>query len=467
MLRMKFNKTAMIVLLAIIACGIWAAASLGATGPTREELLTRIVMRAMTGGHFSSPEVDDAFVKKAFNLYLKRLDPQKRFLLQSDVDLLAEQIPEIPDQLKMGRYEISDGAHRILQDRIADAQKIVDEILSQPLNLDAADSLVADNDKRPFCKSREELRERWLHLLKFQVLTRLDDAIEESEKKSKDSKAKDAKSKDSNSKDSNSKDSPSKETASDKDAKKTPTLKDGRLLAADELAAREYVRRNVQRIFKRMIKEDRLERVSVWLNALVNVTDPHTEYFKPEAKEEFDLSMTGRLEGIGAVLKEEDGFIKVVSIVPGSASWKQKELKAEDKILKVAQADGEPVDLTDASVNEAVKLIRGKKGTEVRLTVEKTDGQIRTIPIIRDVVIVEETYAKSAVLESEKSDKVKGELPRIGYITLPSFYHDFSNPKARSAAGDVAKEIEKLKAAKVSGIMLDFRNNGEEPWKML
>ncbi len=203
-----------------------------------------------------------------------------------------------------------------------------------------------------------------------------------------------------------------------------------------------------------MIREEKLDRVALYLNTVANVYDPHTEYFKPQAREEFDLSLTGKLEGIGATLREDDGYIKVVSIVPGSASWRQKELKAEDKILKVGQGAEEPVDIVDASVEEAVKLIRGKKGTEVRLTVLEPGGQTKVISIIRDVVIVDESYAKSAVLEPLNSKR------KIGYIFLPVFYHDFNHSTGRNSAADVRKELEKLKAKNVDGIILDLRNDG-------
>jgi carboxyl-terminal processing protease len=406
---------------------------LAASTPSREDVVTRVVMRSLEAGHFSSAKLDDAFAAKVFELYLKRLDPQKRFLLASDIATLREQEKEIDDQLKKGRYDISETANALLQTRVKEVQTLVAEILSQPLNFDVADSLPAQNDKLPWCKNQEELKARWLRILKFQVLTRLDDAQEKSEKEAKDTTVK-----------------AETKKAVDEKSKVRP----GRPAAADEKAARDYVGRNVQRSFKRMAKDAKFDRLAGYLNTVALVYDPHTEYFKPEVKEEFDLNMTGRLEGIGAVLKEEDGYIKVVSIVPGSASWRQKDLKAEDKILKVAQADGEPVDLLDASVNEAVKLIRGKKGTEVRLTIEKPDGQIKVIRIVRDVVIVEETYAKSAVLgQGEKQ-------PRYGYIDLPTFYHDFNNPRGRSSSSDLAKEIERLKAAKVGGIILDLRNNG-------
>lgn len=421
-----------------LALGTVALAGVGlilaASTPSREDVVTRVVMRSLEAGHFSSAKLDDAFAAKVFELYLKRLDPQKRFLLASDIATLREQEKEIDDQLKKGRYDISETANALLTARIKEVQGLVAEMLNQPMNFDVADSLPAQNDKLSWSKNQEELKARWQRILKFQVLTRLDDAQEKWEKESKDTSAKvDAK-------------------KNGKDGKPKPLA--GRPAAADEKSARDYVARNVQRTFKRMTKDAKFDQLAAYLNTVALVYDPHTEYFKPEVKEEFDLNMTGRLEGIGAVLKEEDGYIKVVSIVPGSASWRQKELKAEDKILKVGQADGEPVDLLDASVNEAVKLIRGKKGTEVRLTIEKPDGQIKVIRIVRDVVIVEETYAKSAVLGQGENQ------PRFGYIDLPTFYHDFNNPRGRSSSGDLAKEIAKLKAAKIGGIILDLRNNG-------
>ena len=164
--------------------------------------------------------------------------------------------------------------------------------------------------------------------------------------------------------------------------------------------------------------------------------------------------MSGRLEGIGATLQEKDGYIKVSQIVPGSASWKQGELEAGDVILKVGQGDLEAVDIVDMPLDDAVMLIRGPKGTEVRLTVEKIDGSNTVIPIIRDIVILEETYAKSLLLENEKGGE------KIGYIKLPKFYADFNGTGGRSCADDVEKEVAKLKAEGAKGLVIDLRNNG-------
>ena len=409
--------------------------------PNKEEFLTRIVSKSLGSWHYSPPKLDDAFGRKVFTLYLKRLDPQKRFLLQQDVDSLKRFESTIDDEIKQGSYLFFENSSGILRKRIKEAEATVKSILDGPLNLAAEDSLPADPEKQAFSKSKDELRQRWSRLLKYQILSHIQDTRESQEKEKKDAKP-DLK--------VNGK---SKEKGA-KNPEKSKAATSVKSWEEQEKDARQYVARSLHRVFERSLKEDRLERLSAYLNTISNSHDPHTEYFKPEAKEDFDLSMTGTLEGIGAVLREEDGFIKVVSIVPGSASWRQKELKAEDKILKVAQGRDEPVDLVEASVNEAVRLIRGRKGTEVRLTVEKPSGSIDVISIVRDVVVVEETYAKSVVLSPALG---KG---RIGYINLPAFYHDFNNSKGRNASGDVKDELAKLKDEKVGGIILGLRNNG-------
>jgi carboxyl-terminal processing protease len=400
-----------------------AAALAPAQTRDREALITRLETRALSTWHYEPAKIDDAFSRRVFDLYLKRLDPQKRFLLKADVDSLARFRDRLDDQLQASDYSFAEKANALLNRRVEEARALVSELLKKELDFNAPDSLVVDADKIGHAADAEALRARWVSLLKFQVLARLDGKRQE---------------------------------AADKDtlSKKAPPLPDSAAIRD----AKAYVERNLQRSFARMIREDKLDRVSVYLGAVANAFDPHTEYFKPQAREEFNMAMSGTLEGIGASLREEDGYIKVVAIIPGSASWRQKQLKAEDKILKVAQGDDEPVDLAEASVNEAVRLIRGKKGTEVRLTVQKPDGQVRVISIIRDVVVLEESYAKSALLTVPGGARQAG--LKTGYISLPSFYHDFQNPKGRNSASDVRRELERLKAQGAEAIVLDLRNNG-------
>ena len=404
--------------------------------PTKVEFLTKIVIKSLGSWHYRPPKLDDAFSKRVYALHIKRMDPQKRFLLQEDVDSMSRFETDIDDELGLGVNTYFDVATALLRRRIAEAQTMTASILEGNIDLNVDDSLPLDPEKLEFSKTKEELRQRWTRLLKYQILTHIQD-IKETQEKDKPNDAFKNKSKPKTKAQANA--DPLAKVLSNEDQEKE---------------AKKYMARSTHRLFDRMLKEDRLDRISAYLNTVGNSYDPHTEYFKPEAKEDFDLSMTGTLEGIGAVLREEDGFIKVVSIVPGSASWRQKELKAEDKILKVAQGDDDPVDIVEASVNEAVRMIRGRKGTEVRLTVQKPSGQIKIIPIIRDVVVVEETYAKSAVMSPSASKR------KFGYINLPAFYHDFNNSHGRTSSSDIRDELEKLKTQNVEGIVLDLRNNG-------
>jgi carboxyl-terminal processing protease len=410
--------------------------------PTKEEFLTKIVLKSLGSWHYSPPKIDDAFSKKVYTLHLKRLDPQKRFLLQSDIDTLARFESDIDNELNSSSNTYFEAANTLVRRRIKEVQVMTAAVLEGNIDLSVEDSLPLDPEKQGYAKSSDELRQRWTRLLKYQILTHIQDVKETKEDLNGDGKDKE--------KPSEKSKTPIKGQAPNKSLPnaKAPTAE------SKENDAKQYVTRSTRRLFERILREEHLDKISAFLNTVSNAYDPHTEYFKPEAKEDFELSMTGTLEGIGAVLREEDGFIKVVSIVPGSASWRQKELKAEDKILKVAQGKDEPVDLVEASVNEAVRMIRGPKGTEVRLTVQKPSGQIKVIPITRDVVVVEETYAKSTIISTS------GAKRRFGYINLPAFYHDFNNSLGRTSSTDIREELEKLKTENVEGIVLDLRNNG-------
>jgi carboxyl-terminal processing protease len=205
-----------------------------------------------------------------------------------------------------------------------------------------------------------------------------------------------------------------------------------------------------ERLTEKMTDDDRF---NMFVETIVQTMDPHTDYFPPVEKRYFDEQMSGRFFGIGASLKEEDGNIKITTLVTGSPAWKSGKVGINDVILKVAEGNAEPVDLTGYSVEDAIKLIRGSKGTEVRLTLKKPDGTTHVVSLIREEIVQDElTFARSAIVNSPKG--------KIGYIYLPEFYADFDNPKGARCSIDVAKEVMKLKAEKVDGIVLDLRNNG-------
>ena len=378
----------------------------------------QVLINSLKSSHYSPKQINDEFSEDVFDLYLKRLDYAKRFLLEEDVQKLSKHKSQIDDAIKTSDYEFFDLSFEILTKRVKESRSYYEELLSESFDYSEGGQVELDGEKRGFQSTKKELKALWSQLLKYQMMAR----IHEMEKKQE-------------------------ETSADND---TMTI---RSFEQVEAKARKSLSKSNQRFFDRMEKWNRDDLKEVYLNSIMNVFGPHTGYFPPKDKENFDISMSGQLEGIGAQLQEKDGYIKVTRIVPGSASYRQGELEEGDMILKVAQATDAPVDVVDMRLDEAVKLIRGKKGTEVRLTIKKISGQIKEISIIRDIVVLAETYAKSAILQNETGDK-------IGYIKLPKFYADFNKTGGRSAAKDVKIELEKLKSEKVDGVILDLRGNG-------
>ncbi|WP_205502904.1 carboxy terminal-processing peptidase [Rufibacter psychrotolerans] len=388
----------------------------GALRDQKNEVLTKVLVQGLSSAHYSPERLDDNFSKKAFNLYLERLDYNKKFLLQSDVNQLMAYQTQLDDEFKNGSFKFFDLSMGIFQKRLKEAEGYYKEILDKPFDFSTEETIEVKPEKLKFASSPAELKEEWRKYLKYQALIRVADAIDSQEK-------------------------------ADSVAAKEPK-KSQQEIEAD---ARKKLRENYDDLFKRMSQLENEDWRSSYLNSFANIYDPHTEYYAPKEKEDFDYEFSGRLEGIGALLQEKDGVIKVSEITPGSPSYLQGELKPGDVILKVAQGNQPPVDIQGMRIDKAVSLIRGKKGTEVRLHVKKVDGTMRVISIIRDVVVREEGYAKSLM--------IKGQKP-IGYIHLPAFYADFKNQGGRNSGKDVAAEVEKLKAENAQGIILDLRNNG-------
>jgi carboxyl-terminal processing protease len=395
----------------------------GKNAEGKDQIVTELVFKSLNQAHFSAQELNDGFSAKSFKAYIKTLDPTKRFLLQEDFNALKAYELRMDDLAKERNMEMLNLAKQLMKTRVAEAKVYCNAILEQPFDFNVAETFETDADKRGFAQSKDELKEVWRKSLKYQALVRYETAMQEQATKMK----------------------AAKEKGETFEAKSEAQL---------EEEARKQLAKTYRNVFDAMEKESDDDRTAEYINAMVGVYDPHTEYFPPAEKENFDISMAGKLEGIGAQLQQADGEIKVSKIVPGSASWKQKELSEGDIVLKVAQGEEEPVDVTDMQLKDAVQLIRGKKGTEVRLTVKKPTGVIKVIPIIRDVVILEENFAKSAVIQDQKRNR------KYGYIKLPSFYADFNQSGGRYSAQDVKLELEKLKKEGVEGIVLDLRFNG-------
>ncbi len=386
-----------------------------------DEPLLKRLMITLNGQHYAPKLIDDAYSTLAFENALENLDGGKQFFTQADIQKLMPYQKQIDDQINAGRFDFFDTAWNTLMRRLDQIEPWIIQTLKDPLDYTYKGSFEVSKENKTFPADELALKDYWIRWTHYQTL----DRVYRKQKQQKDlSKSKDS---------SNA----------------------VKILPFDtlELKARNETKSFVENWFKRWRKMDRQDKVAFYANTIAEIYDPHTNYFPPADKENFDISMTGKLEGIGATLSERDGYVKVERVVPGSASYKQGELKAGDLILKVAQGAEEPVDIVDMKLDDAIQLIRGKKGTEVRLTVKKPDGVIKVIPIIREVVVIEETYARSALLTH------KGK--RFGIIQLPSFYADFSSRgRGRNSAGDVRMEVEKLKEENVDGIILDLRNNG-------
>jgi carboxyl-terminal processing protease len=365
-------------------------------------------------GHFKPRNFDDKFSEDVYDLYLKRIDVNKKFLIQSDINELKAMRYSIDDQLKSDRFDFFNRSNELLTKRYAEVESFYKDLLKAPFDFNKDEKIETDPKKINYAADIKAQKEEWRKLFKYQTLVRINEALE----------------------------------AQEKAMLRKDTVIETKSFEAIEKESRE---KSYVDFFKRLKKVDETDRAGMFLNCVANVFDPHTEFFPPKVKDNFDIQMSGQLEGIGAQLQEKDGVIKVSNIVPGSASWRQGELKAGDVILKVAQGKDEPVDISDMRLDDAVQLIRGKKGTEVRLTVRKPDASTKVIPITRDIVVLDETYAKSLIIE---------EGNKVGYLKLPSFYADFNKPGGRRCAVDVKNEIIKLKEQNINGLIIDLRNNG-------
>lgn len=406
------------ILLPLLAISVLTICSFTLNLFSRNQVLLDMLMSALNQAHYSPLSINDEFSEKAFKLYLKNLDYNKKMLTQADVDALSKYRRLIDDEVNNGTFEFYQLSYNLITKRIKEKEEWSKELLEKPMDYTVSEEYESDGEKAKYALNDADLKNEWRKMLKYQVISRIDESLTAQEKP---------------------------DTA--KNAK--PVVK--KSFDSIEVDARRKTLKANQDWFKRLNKITDKDRFSAYVNAITGMYDPHTEYFAPKDKKKFDQSMSGQFEGIGARLQSKDGFIRVSEIIPGSPSFKQGELKAGDEIHKVAQGSAEPADVTNMDMDEAIELIKGKKGTEVRLTVKKPDGTFKVIPIIRDIIEIEETYAKSAVLDNKK---------KIGYIYLPMFYADFTKNGAHRCSADMKKEIEKLKAQGVEGIIVDLRDNG-------
>lgn len=410
--------------------------------PEKDQLLLELVTYILENTHYNPAKIDDKFSATVYKEYLKALDPMKRYFLQSDIDEFSKYEYLIDDMIQLKELSFFDLTYERITQRMNEAKGIYTEVLEQPFEFESDDVLNADYDNIGYAKDAEELKERWKKLLKLNVLSTITDNLKIQEGKVEEEEEFDEFGE------------PifKEEKKTDKKAKdKKPVEK--KSFEQLEKEARESALKSYDEVFEFIKDLERKDWFAIYLNSIVERFDPHTFYFAPEDKEKFDASMSGSFEGIGAVLRKKSEGVEINELVPGGPAWRGKEIETGDIILKVGQTkDEEPIDIVGMRLDNVVKLIKGKKNTTVFLTIKKIDGTIKVIPVMREVIEMEETYAKSSVIQD--GDK------KYGVIHLPKFYIDFENKDSRNAFTDVEKEIKELKQQNIDGIIMDLRNNG-------
>ncbi len=372
----------------------------------KKQALENIILTTIEKAHYQPKEINHEFSKNLFKEFIEKLDPNKEFFLQKDIKILSKYETKLDTELNDSSIVFFNIATNLLKERIKNVQSFYPQLLEHNFNFNSFEIVEIDPKKLVYCQNFNQLKKRWQNQLKYKTLL-LVLQMEETNK----------------------------------------NLNNQQL----QKKAKDKIRNNTKIYLDRLSKNNFF---NLYLNIVAQIFDPHTNYLPPEDVTDFDISMTGKLEGIGAVLTEEDGYIKVVEIIPGGPADLQGDLKAEDKILKVAEYKKDSVDLIAMEVKDAVKLIRGKKGTVVNLTIKKPDGQIQQIAITRNLVLLEETFVKSCIFLNNKT-KFK-----YGYILIPKFYHDFHSLNGRNITDDLDNALKNLKTQKVKGIILDLRNNG-------
>ena len=383
----------------------------------KDRLLIELISHVIQRGHYDVKSLNDDMSEQIFHTYLESLDGQKRYFLQSDYREFSKYMYQIDDQIRELDLTFFDLTYKRLVLRMSEVESMYSSILSRPFDFDKEEEFDTDYDEQIYPLSQKARSEKWRKQLKLSTLSVLYDKVQEEE--------------------NNDETTPAYLSSSWMDL---------------EAEARTTTRENMEDFFDLMNELERKDWFDVYINSFVLQFDPHTNYFNPDDKDRFDMSMTGKFEGIGARLSKRNQAIKVVDIIVGGPLWRDQLMEVGDEIQLVRQEDGDAVDIRAMRLDDAIKLIKGSKGSMVYLTVKKVDGNIETIPVKRDLVVLEESYARSTVINRQDQ--------KYGLIHLPKFYVDFKSYKERNAAHDVEQEVINLKEAGVGGLIIDLRNNG-------
>ncbi|WP_341221127.1 carboxy terminal-processing peptidase [Polaribacter atrinae] len=419
-MKTKYKITTFLLAILLFATSLQTNAANTDTGsdPEKDKILVYILRNILTRSHFVVKDMNDDFSEYVFTEFIDGLDPSKRYFTQKDMKDFSKFKYEIDNQLLKEDVSFYNLVYDRFSSKIKNAKSYYGDLLKQPFNFKKNETIDVDYEKVPFAKNENELIDYWRKQLKLSTLIRIQDKL---------------------------------------DKQKADVLKDKnhKTKSFDEFEkeARAEVLKNMDDLYVRIEELEHEDWFSTFLNSVVGAFDPHTTYMAPSIKERFDQDMSGKLEGIGARLVKKGIYTEIFELVSGGPAWKEGSLEPGDIILEVAQGNEEPLDIVGMRLDDAIKFIKGKKGTEVKLTVKKKlDGTNKVISITRDVVELEETFVKSSIVEKDGK--------KFGIIDLPKFYIDFNEENYRDSAKDMEQEIERLKSEGVSGLIVDLRNNG-------
>lgn len=386
--------------------------------PDKDKLLVDLISYVLEKGHYSPAAMDDSFSEAVYDKFVEGLDPVKRFFLASDIAEFEQYKLDIDDQLKAKDLTFFNMVYTRFTERQTEARKLYKEVLDKSFDYNDKEVINVDYDESPYATNKKELKERWRKQLKFSTISNYYDLYEEDQKKLETEEGFKVR---------------SEKELEEKSRTSTLTSLDEYFEFTDDLERKDYF--------------------AIFLNTVVEQFDPHTNYFAPPDRDRFDLRMSGKLEGIGARLQKKNDYITITEVISGGPVWLGEHMEVGDAIVKVRQEDEEEaVSIVGMRIDDAIKLIKGPKGTKVILTIKRVDGTLEEEVITRDVVELEETYAKSTVIEKEEKT--------FGLVNLPQFYFDMEDYQKRNAASDVKKEIERLKEEGMEGLVLDLRDNG-------
>lgn len=388
----------------------------------KDKLLLDLITYVLQKGHYEPKDINDDFSVSVFEDFIDVIDPTKRYFLEEDIKEFEQYKFQLDDQIKSTDISFFNLVYDRLMMRMEAAKILYKEVLDQPFDYNKKEEINIDYENMSFAASKEELRERWRLQLKYATLGTYDSKMRQLDK------------------------------VEDNDENDTEDIATPISPEEAEKSSRASTKKTLDEFFDFIGDLERKDWFVQYINTIVDEFDPHTFYFAPDDKEKFDMSMSGKFEGIGARLQKKPEGAKIVDIISGGPVWRDGQLEVGDQILKVGQEGEEPINIVGMRLDDAIKLIKGPKGTTVNLTVRKIDGSLDVVSLTRDVVELEESFAKSANIIKDNQ--------KFGLIDLPKFYVDFDDYTERNAATDVAKEVERLKEEGAEGLILDLRDNG-------